>query len=296
MTDSRNTIIISIDVEPDIGSWTQETRGITEGMPRILDVLAKHSVDGTFFFTGREALGHPDMVARVMSSGHEIGCHSMFHETFGSSVYYLPGDSPLLESEMNGRLTLATDTVESVCGIRPVTFRAPRLFGSSTLLAMLENLGYIADSSYPAYFDHHSFAPYHPSREDWSKSGDMIILEVPPFYDADVMDEEESGRNRDQWPTLRLNGGDYFADLTLRMLDKYRDGSGRSVLTVYLHPWEFVEMHTEIVTTEARIAFMPLLTKHTGHYSVNALDDYLRAMSLHHVQFRTLRSVAEEWE
>jgi peptidoglycan/xylan/chitin deacetylase (PgdA/CDA1 family) len=52
---AQKTLILSFDMETDIGSWTSGVCGITEGTPEILMVLRNHHVPATFLFTGREA-------------------------------------------------------------------------------------------------------------------------------------------------------------------------------------------------------------------------------------------------
>jgi len=43
--------------------------------PQVLDVLERHQAKATFFLIGERALRHPDLVARIRRSGHEIGNH-----------------------------------------------------------------------------------------------------------------------------------------------------------------------------------------------------------------------------
>jgi peptidoglycan/xylan/chitin deacetylase (PgdA/CDA1 family) len=45
--------------------------------PALLEVLAKHGAQATFFLIGSRAREHPDLVARIVSEGHEIANHSM---------------------------------------------------------------------------------------------------------------------------------------------------------------------------------------------------------------------------
>ncbi len=42
---------------------------------RILDVLARHQTQATFFFIGRRVVSHPELVARAAREGHQIGIH-----------------------------------------------------------------------------------------------------------------------------------------------------------------------------------------------------------------------------
>lgn len=45
----------------------------------ILDVLDKNDVKATFFVLGGNAKAYPKLVERIMSSGHELGNHTMSH-------------------------------------------------------------------------------------------------------------------------------------------------------------------------------------------------------------------------
>lgn len=292
---AQKTLILSFDVETDIGSWTSAVCGITEGTPEILRVLSNHRVPATFLFTGREAQNNPDAVEGVLADGHEVGCHTMYHETIGIPVYDVPVGSFALESEIEGRLELATETVEQVAGIRPVSFRAPRLFGSTGMIRALEKLEYKVDSSFPSYFHACDFRPYHPSGEDWSKEGSMAILEVPVFYDMDAGENGDKNRGRDQWPMLRLKGAKWFADLCERMSEKVKDKSGNSVLCVYLHPWEFVTMPDKAYTDESTIIFKPFLYRNTGSFSLEALDEFIALAKQAGWRFETLKDTADSF-
>ncbi len=44
-----------------------------------LDFLGRHEAKGTFFVVGEVARRHPELVARIVAQGHEIGCHSDAH-------------------------------------------------------------------------------------------------------------------------------------------------------------------------------------------------------------------------
>ncbi|WP_338554969.1 polysaccharide deacetylase family protein [Paenibacillus sp. KS-LC4] len=48
--------------------------------PAILDILAKHHVQATFFLVGTRASKHPEIVKRIHREGHIIGNHSYNHE------------------------------------------------------------------------------------------------------------------------------------------------------------------------------------------------------------------------
>ena len=47
--------------------------------PLVLDVLKTHGITATFFLIGKNVQRHPDLAARILAEGHEIGNHSHVH-------------------------------------------------------------------------------------------------------------------------------------------------------------------------------------------------------------------------
>ena len=47
---------------------------------RLLDLLANQGVKASFYLLGRRVAQAPEVVDRIRSEGHEIGCHTMNHE------------------------------------------------------------------------------------------------------------------------------------------------------------------------------------------------------------------------
>ena len=88
---TKSTVILSFDMETDIGSWTPFYQGLVHGTPHILEVLAKHDISATFFFTGDSVISHPEVAKMVDQASHEVGCHSLYHETLGDEIIPIPG-------------------------------------------------------------------------------------------------------------------------------------------------------------------------------------------------------------
>ena len=131
-------------METDVGSYTPYYEGVQHGTPLMLSLLEKFGIKATFFWTGHAAENNPDIVKLVRDSGHEIGCHGLYHETLGDPIFPLPNNMPVLPSEVEGRLKLATSIVKDTSGITPVSFRSPSLWGSTNLVNILEKRGYDA--------------------------------------------------------------------------------------------------------------------------------------------------------
>jgi peptidoglycan/xylan/chitin deacetylase (PgdA/CDA1 family) len=126
-----------------IGKLSQGQYGNRQGIPRILEILARHGVKASFFVPAVVALLYPDEQRRVVAEGHEIGIHGWIHERNST----LP---PQAERELQLR---SADTLERVCGVRPVGIRTPSWDFSPHTLAITRDTGLLYDSSLMADVD-----------------------------------------------------------------------------------------------------------------------------------------------
>ncbi len=128
-------VAITVDLEHDCPPFLRTYRGVTEGMPLLLDRLARERVPATFFCTGDVARRHPEIVRRLVDEGHELGCHGDTHARFGGM------DRTTAEREIR-------DAAATLRGFAEVTsFRAPNLDFPTEYLALLAAHGFRLDSS-----------------------------------------------------------------------------------------------------------------------------------------------------
>jgi peptidoglycan/xylan/chitin deacetylase (PgdA/CDA1 family) len=289
-------VMLGFDMETDIGSWTPFYEGLVRGTPKLLEVLAKHNAKSTFFFVGDAAREHPEIVRMSASAGHEIGCHTLYHETIGDELFPIPGVKPVLPEECYRRIQAATDLVEQALGSKVTSFRAPRLWGSTAVVNALEYLGFTADASYPMYFYKDRLIPYHPSREDWAKEGDMKILEIPNFADMTIQSKDEFGRDRDQWPLFRTEGAEAMLGHVDNMLGFYKEKNLPAVFCFYMHPWEFWEMPQGLVHFgEGSVLPDPFIVKNCGEVALKELDRMLSMLRDRGFEFSTAADLAKEF-
>jgi cellulose synthase/poly-beta-1,6-N-acetylglucosamine synthase-like glycosyltransferase/peptidoglycan/xylan/chitin deacetylase (PgdA/CDA1 family)/spore germination protein YaaH len=97
-------VAISFDDGPD-PEWT----------PKILDVLKKYNVKGTFFMIGEVAQDNIGVMKRVYAEGHEIGNHTFTH----------PDISEISERQVDLQLNLTERLFAAELGVQPVYFRPP---------------------------------------------------------------------------------------------------------------------------------------------------------------------------
>jgi peptidoglycan/xylan/chitin deacetylase (PgdA/CDA1 family) len=291
-------IIVSFDMETDLGNWWVTYDGVRQGTPAILEILARHSIPATFLFTADTVQACPEAVQWVLAAGCEVGCHGLRHEFLGEANSDTPGLFTLLPEEIDHRLELATDVVAAVAGTRPVSFRCPRLQGSNQVIGALQRLGYVADSSYPTYFYARQLGPYYPHRDNWREAGDLPLLELPLFADftEDLTDPTDAFlRERDGWPRLRLEGGARFKERIDRMSRYLRERGWPAFACLYLHPWEFVPTPRELVFGEGRLEVAEWLWKNSGAAHLAALDELVGLLRADGAIFWTMKDFAAAW-
>ncbi len=151
--------VISFDVEQDCPPYLSTTKGMEEGLPRLLDLLAEKHVKATFLFTGDMARRYPGLARRVVEEGHELGCHGLTHERFDK----------LQRAEAERRLEKATAILRSYTD-NVVSFRAPNLQRPRWLLPVLAKLGYQVDSSSARYKPPFTRRP--------GRAGELLVVPV----------------------------------------------------------------------------------------------------------------------
>ena len=99
-----NQVAISFDDGPD-PQWT----------PRILDILDRKGVKGTFFMIGEEAQENIGLMKRVVREGHEIGNHTYSH----------PDISEISTRQLDLEVKITERLFASKLGVQPLYFRPP---------------------------------------------------------------------------------------------------------------------------------------------------------------------------
>jgi hypothetical protein len=163
--------------------------GSQKGLEALLDCCDRYHMTGTVFFTGRFAQAYPELVRSCHERGHQLGTHGWAHgglerdEDFRTAGY----------EQQRDWIRRSTEAVEQAAGVRPIVFRAPNLWISETTLRVLEEEGYLYDSSVPArrfdlgfgrvHYLKYFWAPTTPYRlceTDLGRPGVSAITEVPP--------------------------------------------------------------------------------------------------------------------
>ncbi len=136
---SRRIVCLTIDAEPDCPPYLWSWLGMEAGMPAILALLADEGVPATFFTTGDAAHRYPELIARIVRSGHELANHGWSHRAFT--------DLSMVDADVEIRRTSAL-----LRTFAPVSaFRAPYLSMPDDYVRLLEADSIVVDASIGRY-------------------------------------------------------------------------------------------------------------------------------------------------
>ncbi|HIP89606.1 MAG TPA: polysaccharide deacetylase [Thermococcus paralvinellae] len=128
-------VSLTFDVEQDCPPYLNTTRGMEEGLPKILDLLNEKNIKATFFFTAEMARRYPNLARRVVDEGYELGCHGFNHERFDK----------LKKSRAEAIIKKSLNVLREFGDV--VSFRAPNLQLPEYLFSSLSKNGIFVDSS-----------------------------------------------------------------------------------------------------------------------------------------------------
>ncbi|NVJ69298.1 MAG: DUF3473 domain-containing protein [Alphaproteobacteria bacterium] len=201
--------------------WSDLESRVVYQTHKVLELLTKHGVTGTFFCLGWVAERSPELLREIHAAGHELACHGSDHKR----LFTMSSDNFFED------VRIAKQKIEDASGVSVIGYRAPSFSLTPEtwwVYDSLEKLGFRYSSSvYPLKTDHYGM-PDAPTRPFWP-IGAGRVLEVPLSVCRSL------GR---RWPA---SGGGYF-----RLLP-YAIGKGlldRSIKqnkvpgVFYMHPWE----------------------------------------------------------
>ena len=216
-TRHRRNVSNHFHLENDLGK--KKSQKSSKSCPKETN---KNRIQATFFILGWLAERLPNMVREIQSRGHEVASQGCNHE--------LP--ELLSADELKQDLTDSKKLLEDITGAEVAGYRAPSFAINDDILNIIEDAGYIYDSSYNSFDLHGRYGKV--SLNGVSKKG--IAHELSnDFYELPV-----SNFMINRW-VLPLGGGGYFRLAPYRL---FRRGV-KAILkrdetyVFYMHPWEF---------------------------------------------------------
>jgi peptidoglycan-N-acetylglucosamine deacetylase len=217
--------------------------GARVGVPRVLKLLDDYGLKATFFVPGHTLESFPDESESILAAGHEVAHHSYAHVD----------PSRQSRDEERADMERAWAALERV-GVKPLGYRSPSADLSSATLELIEELGFLYDSSLMAD-DYRPFRPRIGDRvargEPLQRGREAMFWELPLSFELD------------DWVHFQFNfdpyrkGGATPSDVLeiwqgeLDWMDANVDGG---VLTVTMHP--------QVIGRGHRIAMLSRFVEH----------------------------------
>lgn len=233
------------------------------GARRVLELLKRHGISSTWFVPGHTIETYPDTVRAIVEAGHEIGHHNYCHEN--PRTLELPQERAVIERGI--------ECISRLTGAAPAGYRSPAWDVSPNTLGLLQELGFVYDSSLMA----DDFRPYRP------RAGDILNTDGPYVF-GEPMDlvEVPVDWSLDDWPYFNVNWPAHHVGL--RTPDDVLDIWASEFHYLYEHVGSGVftlTMHPQVIGRGHRLLMLERLIEY-----INAHKG---------VAFRTMSDVASGW-
>jgi peptidoglycan/xylan/chitin deacetylase (PgdA/CDA1 family) len=249
-------ILLSFDIEEfdmpleygkEISFQDQMDISIT-GTKHILDILDKHGVKATFFSTVIFAQNAPDIINRIIKSGHELASHGYFHSAFELA-----------------HLASSREALQEISSQEITGFRMPRMKPVDE--NEVRKAGYLYNSSINPTWLPGRYNNLDRPRTRFKEAGIWQIpasvspvLRFPLFWLS--------------FHNLPLNIYTWLAQKTYK-----KDG----YLNIYFHPWEFTDL-----ADKNRFGFPGYVSKNSGIKMIEQMNLFIGDLKMKNYTFSTL--------
>ena len=221
-------VAITFDVEHDCPPYLTTTRGMEEGLPKLLDLMAEKGIKATFFFTAEMARRFPNLVKRVVDEGHELGSHNYNHERLDKLSF----------EEGRRAIEKSLKVLREFGDV--LSFRAPNLQFPNEYYRVLEENGILVDSSKATYKGYRSGVRFFGKVLEVPASTTSSVIRLPwgiqkfihsrlkepRVYFAHPWEFVPMQRERIRFD-CKFNTGDRAIELLGRLIDHYKSQGAR---------------------------------------------------------------------
>jgi peptidoglycan/xylan/chitin deacetylase (PgdA/CDA1 family) len=220
------------------------------GTISILDLLDKHNVKATFFCTVTFAENIPDLIKRIVDTGHELASHGYYHSDFKPE-----------------HLLMSKIKLEELSESKITGYRMARMMPVDE--KEIQKAGYTYNTSINPTYLPGRYNNFNISRTFFTKEN---VLQIPASVSPLI-----------RFPLFWLS----FHNLPLsiyKFLSKWTYKKDK-YLNIYFHPWEFTNLEDF-----ERFGFPSYVRKNTGEKMVSRMDALITWMKSENYPFGTFQN------
>ncbi len=222
-------------------NWSNYEVRIHDNTDFILDTLLQYNRKATFFILGWVAEKYPELVKKIHSQGHEIGCHSMKHRLVNT----------LSPKQFREDTLCALKTIEQIIGEKVIMYRAPAFSVTKDTpwaFEILNELGITHDASvFPAKHDYGGFPSFGNSEPSIIETNGVFIKEFP-INTLQLFNQ-----------SIVFSGGGFFRLFPYYLIKKWTTES--DYVMTYFHPRDFDN-------DQPMLKHLPLMRKFKSYYGL----------------------------
>jgi polysaccharide deacetylase family protein (PEP-CTERM system associated) len=251
-----------------VDQWDVLPSSVEKNTDRILDILNRYGVKGTFFILGMVALKHEALIKKIVEQGHEIASHGFSHRM----------STELSPKELKDDLEVSRKLLEDISG-KPVRgYRAPNFSVNDAVIRLLRETGYQYDSSLNLFTMHSRYGETH---FHYTQHNYLVRR-----YDNGIYEVPVPALSILKFP-FPMAGGAYFRIIPWmvykNLLIKYF--RNEDMFNFYLHPWELEPEQPRVKNIKKSFRFR--------HYyglrgTKNKLEKLIELMKKKDIRFLTI--------
>ena len=258
--------------------------------PQSTDGAQDEKVRGTFFVLGWIAERLPHLIQEIHSRGHEVASHGYYHNLCNDQSH----------EDLKADLCDSKSLLEDIIGNQVYGYRAPSFAINNDILKIIEDCGYLYDSSYNSFSMHGRYG--HLDLLQNKSRG--IALKISKTRNPDFIGKHET-RNTKHKPFYELpvsnlkfahqvfpwGGGGYFRLIPFPLFKigvKFILGKKNAYL-FYFHPWEIDPEQPKVNDAPVFYKFLHYINLRKTHIRLSKLIE-----NFAHCNFITCRQYLDE--
>lgn len=249
---NKKFFLLTIDVEDwfqvenfkpwiSFDSWSSREIRVERNTHRILDSLdstqlknskrkTKNYPKATFFILGWIAQRLPRLIREIHARGHEVASHGYNHD--------LCTDIPA--ADLTRDLTNSKKFLEDLIGAGVTGYRAPSFSINDTVLKIIQNCGYLYDSSYNSFDLNPRYGKISPAKLQRRGIAYQLSRNFHELPISNLVFKNIILKKRFRKLELPWGGGGYFRFIPFPIFKRGIKTifQKQSAYLFYMHPWE----------------------------------------------------------